>query len=71
MKLNPNTVKKAKALVASYGRSALSAALAVWLTGNHSFKDMGVAALSAVLPPLLRWLNSNDPAFGRGSNKVN
>lgn len=69
MKLDPNTIKRAKALAASYGRSALSAAVAVWVTGNHSPKDMGVAALSAVLPPLLRWLNSNDPAFGRGSNK--
>ena len=58
---------KTKAMVASYSRSALAAILAVAMTGNTNPDDLAKAALAAVLPPLLRWANSSDPAFGRGS----
>ena len=58
---------KTKAMVASYARSALAAVLAVAMTGNTNPDDLAKAALAAVLPPLLRWANSSDPAFGRGS----
>ena len=58
---------KTKAMVASYARSALAAVLAVAMTGNTNPDDLAKAALAAVLPPLLRWTNSSDPAFGRGS----
>lgn len=59
--------KKTKAIIASYGRSALAAILAVVATGNTNPDDILKAGLAALLPPLLRWANSNDPAFGRGS----
>lgn len=58
---------KNKALLASYARSFLAAALAVYLTGNSNPSDIVAAGVAAVAPPLLRWLNKNDPAFGRGS----
>ena len=58
---------KTKAMIASYARSALAAVLAVAMTGNTNPDDLAKAALAAVLPPLLRWANSSDPAFGRGS----
>ena len=58
---------KTKAMIASYGRSALAAVLAVAMTGNTNPDDLAKAALAALLPPLLRWANSSDPAFGRGS----
>ena len=58
---------KTKAMVASYARSALAAVLAVAMTGNTNPDDLAKAALAAVLPPLLRWSNSSDPSFGRGS----
>jgi len=54
-------------MVASYARSALAAVLAVAMTGNTNPDDLAKAALAAVLPPLLRWANSSDPSFGRGS----
>lgn len=54
-------------MIASYGRSALGAILAVVATGNTNPDDIIKAGLAALLPPLLRWANSNDPAFGRGS----
>lgn len=58
---------KQKQVAFSYARSALCAVAAVAATGNYSFDDLAKAAIAAVLPPVLRWLNSNDPAFGRGS----
>ena len=58
---------KTQAMIASYGRSALAAVLAVAMTGNTNPDDLAKAALAALLPPLLRWANSSDPAFGRGS----
>lgn len=54
-------------LLLSYGRSVLCAVAAVAATGNYSLDDLAKAGLAAVLPPLLRWLNSDDPAFGRGA----
>ena len=58
---------KTKAMVASYARSALAAVLAVAMTGNTNPDDLLKAGVAALLPPLLRWANSSDPAFGRGS----
>lgn len=59
--------KKQKAMLASYGRSVLAAVLAVAATGNYNIDDLTKAAVAAALPPLLRWANKKDPAFGRGA----
>jgi len=59
--MNPRT----KALVASYLRSVLAAVLAVASTGNYASDDLLKAAVAAIVPPLLRWVNANDPSFGR------
>jgi hypothetical protein len=59
--------KQQKAAFQSYLRSCMGAVLAVVATGNYALDDLAKAALAAVLPPLLRWANSNDLAFGRGS----
>jgi len=61
MKLN----KRHQAALSSYLRSAVAAVVAVVATGNYSPEDLGKAALAALLPPLMRWANSNDKAFGR------
>jgi len=58
-------MKNAKALASSYGRSALSAVLALYMTGNTDPTDLSKAAIAAIIPPLLRWLNPKDQAFGR------
>jgi hypothetical protein len=60
---------KSKAMLASYCRSMLAAVLAVVATGNYELDDLVKAALAAILPPLMRWANSKDPAFGRDSTK--
>ena len=63
------TMKNLKALASSYGRSALSAVLAVYMTGNTDPSDLAKADIAALLPPLLRWLNPKDHAFGRHTSQ--
>jgi len=57
---------KDKAVLGSYARSFLSAALALYLAGETNPNKLLAAGVAAILPPLLRWLNPNDQAFGRG-----
>lgn len=61
MKLN----NKQKAALQSYFRSVVGAVVAVVATGNYAPADLGKAAVAALIPPILRWANSSDPAFGR------
>ena len=58
-----------KSMIASYARSAIGAALALYLArpNDVTVRDLVAAAIAAVAPPLLRWLNPADPAFGRSS----
>ena len=58
-------MKQAQAMAASYGRSFLSACIAVYLAGVTDPKAIGAAGLAAVLPVLLRRLNPKDAAYGR------
>jgi hypothetical protein len=59
--------KKQQAALASYARSALGAVAAVIATGNYEPVDLVKAAIAALLPPLIRWANPKDRAFGRGA----
>jgi hypothetical protein len=54
-----------KALVASYARSVLSAASALYLAGVTDPLDLLWSLVAAVLPVGIRYINPNDPAFGR------
>jgi hypothetical protein len=57
-------VTQYKAMAASWGRSFLAAAIAVYMSGNTDIKAIGSAGLAAVLPVILRYLNPNDSGFG-------
>jgi hypothetical protein len=57
--------KKHKAIVFSYIRSTIAAVGAVVATGNFDPEDIAKAVVIALLPPVLRWVNPNDKAFGR------
>jgi len=59
--------KNQQALLASYARSVIGAVAAVVATGNYAPDDLLKAAVVALLPPVLRWANPKDTAFGRGS----
>lgn len=57
--------KQLQAMLASYGRSFIAAALAVWQTGEITdAKGIIAAGLAAVVPVAARALNPKDPAFG-------
>lgn len=57
--------KENKAMLASYGRSVLGAALALYMSGVTDPKTLAYSLLAAVAPVALRALNPNDTAFGR------
>lgn len=61
---------KIQAMLASYGRSFLAAATAVYATGNHDVKSIVIAALASTLPVALRAINPKDPAFGLAASLV-
>jgi len=70
--------KSMKAMLESYGRSFMAAALAaflatggdVWALNATSLKAIVSAGVAAVLPVLLRALNPKDTAFGIGKDKT-
>ena len=57
-------MEQAKALAASWARSFLAAALALYMAGVTDPKTLASAGVAAVAPVILRWLNPNDKAFG-------
>lgn len=57
-------MEKSKALLASWARSFLAAAIAVYMAGVTDPKTIATAGVAAVLPVVLRWLNPKDSAFG-------
>jgi hypothetical protein len=56
---------KDKAMLASYGRSVIAAVLAVYMTGNTNPTDLSKAAIAAIVPVIMRYVNPKDNGFGR------
>ena len=54
---------KLKPLVASWLRSYIAAALAVYMAGGD-LQAMAMGGVAAVVPVLIRYLNPSDAAFG-------
>ena len=57
-------MEQAKSLAASWARSFLAAALALYMAGVQDPKTLAMAGAAAVAPVILRWLNPKDAAFG-------
>jgi hypothetical protein len=55
---------QAKAMLASWLRSSVAGALAVYMTGNTNPKDLAMGLVAGLIPVLARWANPNDVAFG-------
>ena len=55
---------QAKSLAASWARSFLAAALALYMAGITDPKTLAMAGIAAVAPVILRWLNPSDASFG-------
>ena len=49
-----------KLVAASWALSALAGALTLYMVGNRSWSDLGMAALAALAPVILRALNPAD-----------
>jgi hypothetical protein len=56
---------QAKSMLASWARSSVAGALAVYMTGNTNVKDLAMGLVAGLVPVLARWANPNDAAFGR------
>jgi hypothetical protein len=56
-------MNQAKAMLASWARSYIAAALAVYMAGGD-WKQIAMGGVAAVVPVILRWLNPADKAFG-------
>jgi len=59
------TQKELKAMLASYARSTVGAASALYVAGVTDPKDLWAALVGALIPVAARAVNPNDPAFGR------
>jgi hypothetical protein len=57
-------MNQAKLMAASWLRSFMAAAIAVYMAGVTEPKAIASAGLAAVLPVILRALNPNDAGFG-------
>jgi hypothetical protein len=54
-----------KAIAASWDRSSVAGALAVYLSGNQDPKALAMGLVAGIVPVLARWANPNDINFGR------
>jgi hypothetical protein len=59
---------KLQAVVASYARSVVGAVVAVYMTGSTTPSDYAKAGIAALIPPIMRWVNPKDAAYGRTAN---
>jgi hypothetical protein len=57
--------KELKNLLASYGRSVLAGAGALYMAGITDPADLIWSLVAALAPVALRYVNPNDPAFGK------
>jgi hypothetical protein len=56
--------KKIQEAVASYARSFVVAAAALYGAGTTDSKTLLIAGLAAIIGPAIRAINPKDPAFG-------
>jgi len=58
-------VEQLKQISLTWFRASASAAIALFLAGETDFKTLGMAALAGFLGPVLKYLDSSAPEFGR------
>jgi hypothetical protein len=60
-------MEKFKQIALTWFRAAAASAVALYLAGETDLKVLATAALAGFLGPVLKWLDSSAPEFGRGS----
>ena len=61
-------MKQIQAIAASYLRSSIAGALAVYMSGNTNPKDLALGLVAGIVPVLARWANPKDSTFGVKGN---
>lgn len=64
MKELEKMVEQVLAALSTYGRAFVSAVLALYMTGNTNPGDLVKGGIAAIVPVILKALNTNEPAFG-------
>lgn len=64
MKELEKMVDQVLAALSTYGRAFVSAVLALYMTGNTNPGDLVKGGIAAIVPVILKALNTNEPAFG-------
>ena len=59
--------REAVEMILSWLRVFLAATLAQFMAGVSDWRIAVNSGIAALLPVIIRWLDSNDPVFGRGS----
>ena len=54
-----------KAMLNSWTRVFVAAMLALYMAGERDWDSLWQAGVAAVVPPILRWLDPADHAYGR------
>ena len=62
-------IEQALAAAGTYGRAFLSAAMALYMTGNTNPKDLIAAGVAAIAPVILKALSPSNKEFGFKSDK--
>jgi len=58
-------MNKFKETLASWARSSVAGALAIYMTGNTNPKDLAMGLVAGLVPVLARWANPKDATFGK------
>ncbi len=66
--VTPQSVAMLKSWLRVFLAAVIAAVLTAMTTNVWDWRAIGFAGLAAVLPVILRWLDSSDPAYGRGSD---
>ena len=57
-----------KAMISTYLNSAIAAAVALYMSGNTDPNDLRGAAIAAVAPLFIGYVNPKNKAYGIGKN---
>ena len=60
-------MEQLKQVSLTWFRAAAASAVALYLAGETNLKVLGTAALAGFLGPLLKWLDTSAPEFGRNA----
>ena len=61
--------REAVEMILSWSRVFLAATLAQFMAGASDWRIAVNSGICALLPVIIRWLDSSDPVYGKGSKR--